>query len=47
MLARIGDINFVAKEVAYYVICKTRYQTKQIRLKTKVMQTETFRAAID
>ena len=40
MLARIGDIDFVAKETVYHAICRTRYQTRagQVR-KSKVMQT--------
>ena len=35
MLARIGDINFVAKEVEYDVICKTRYQTRADQVKNQ------------
>lgn len=28
MLAKLGDVNFVSKEIQYHAICRTRYQTK-------------------
>ena len=40
MFARIGDIDFVAKDIAYHAICRTRYQTRANQVKkNKVMQT--------
>ena len=35
MLARIEDVDFVAKEVLYRGICRTMYHTKEEQLKKK------------
>ena len=41
MLARLGDVDFVAKEIGYHGICRTKYQTQaeQISKKTPAMKT--------
>ena len=41
MLARLGDVDFVAKEIGYHGICSTKYQTQaeQISKKTPAMKT--------
>ena len=45
MFARIGDTDFVAKEIAYHAICRTSYQTRADQVKKS--KPEKFRAGID
>lgn len=48
MLARLGDIDFVAKEIVYHAICRTKYQTKAEQIKkSKTVQTENPQNSID
>ena len=35
MLAKLGDLDFVAKEIHYHGICRTKYQTKAERTQPK------------
>ena len=37
MLAKLGDVDFVAKEIVYHAICRTKYQTKSRQMKKRTM----------